>query len=155
MKPFFDPKAKVLFRVVDEDGQASTETLWAHKLSSDRYKIDNCPFFAFGVSLHDVVLAPKDPTDGIPTFQSVLSKSGNRTIRVLFDPPVKAGNSSDKILQGLVAMGCGYEGATSSYIALNIPSRVDLVAVRDYLASQNAQWEHADPTYEELYADDA
>jgi hypothetical protein len=27
--------------------------------------------------------------------------------------------------------------------------------VRDYLVAHNAQWEHCDPTYEELYASDA
>src|SRR5258706_8794060 len=152
MKPFFDPKAKVLFRVVGEDGQDDTETLWAHDLGGDRYKIDNCPFFAYGISLHDVVFAPKDSTDGIPAFNQVLSKSGNRPVRVAFDPPVQAGNSSDKVLQGLVAIGCSYEGANSSYVVVNIPSRVDLLAVRDYLVAEGAQWEHCDPTYEEVCA---
>ena len=155
MKPFIDPKAKVVFRVVGEDGKADVETLWAHDLGSDRYKIDNCPFFAYGVSLHDVVLAPKVPTDGRPTFERVLSKSGNRTVRVFFNAPVVTGNVSDRILRGLVAMGCGYEGANSSYVVVNIPSRVDLLAVRDYLIAQDAQWEHCDPTYEEVYAHDA
>jgi hypothetical protein len=155
MKPFIDPKAGVLFRVAGEDGQVDVETLWAHALGCDRYKLANCPFFAYGVSLHDIVLAPKNRKDGRATFQRVLSKSGNRTVRVVLNPPVRAGNPSDKVLQGLVAMGCGYEGANSSYVAINVPSRVDLLAVRDYLVAHNAQWEHCDPTYEELYASDA
>jgi Domain of unknown function (DUF4265) len=155
MNRSIDPKAKVLFRVRAEDGKTDVETLWAQALGSDRYRIDNSPFFACGVSLHDIVLAPADPAEGMPTFQQVLAKSGNRTVRVFFNPPVKAGNASDKILQGLVAMGCGYEGAYSAYTAINIPSGVDLVAVCDYLIAQDVQWEHCDPTYEELFGGDA
>jgi len=155
MKPFIDPKAKVFFRVVGEDGEVEGETLWAHDLGGDRYKVDNGPFFAYGVSLHDVVFAPKNPRDGIPTFQRVVSKSGNRTVRVLFDPPVKSGNASDKVLRGLVGMGCGYEGASARYVVVNVPSRVDLLAVHEYLVAQKAQWEHCDPTYDELYPSDA
>lgn len=145
-----DPKVKVAFRVTGEDGEVDVETLWAHDLGSDQYKIDNCPFFAYGVSLHDIVLAPVDAAESQPVFERIVSKSGNRTVRVFFDPPVKDGNSSDRTLQGLVALGCGYEGANPSYVAVNVPSSVDLLAVCDYLSAAEVQWEHCDPTYEEL-----
>lgn len=150
MNRFIDPKAKVLFRVPSEDGSAETETLWAQDLGNDRYRIDNCPFFAYGVSLHDIVLAPMDPGGRIPTFRKVLSKSGNRTVRVIFEAPVEAGNTSDAILQGLVSLGCSYEGGNRRYIAVNVPSRVRLTDVRDYLIGCDATWEHADPTHEEV-----
>jgi hypothetical protein len=150
MKRFFDPKAMVFFRVVGEDGKPAVESLWAHDVGSDRYRIDNCPFFAYGVSLHDIVLAPPDAKRRLPTFQRVLSKSGNRTIRVLLDPPVETGNASDKLLRALVAKGCGYEAADRSYVAVNVPARVDLLAVARYVSLQNVLWEHADPSDDEL-----
>jgi hypothetical protein len=150
-----EPTAKVLFRVPNEDGTVEVETLWAHDLGGDQYKLDNCPFYAYGVSLHDIVYAPHGPDEERATFQRVVSKSGNRTIRVTFDPPVVVGNESDKILQGLVALGCDYEGANPSYVVVNIPPSVALERIAEYLVKSKANWEHADPTYAELYPDDA
>jgi Domain of unknown function (DUF4265) len=97
------------------------------------------------VSLGDVIHAPFDPDEGFPTFREVLSKSGNRTVRVIFDPPVTSGNSSDAVLKGLPAMGCSYEGANAKNVAVNIPPLVDLSAVRGYLIEREVAWEHSDP----------
>ena len=149
------PSAKVVFRVPNEDGLYEVETLWAYDLGDDRYKIDNVPFYAYSVSLNDIVYAPLDPEDERPTFQKVLTKSGNRTVRVVFEPPVEPGNRSDEVLKGLVSLGCSQERANSKYVAINIPSTVDLNSVRDYLIKCDAQWEHADPTYDELFPADA
>jgi len=149
------PSSKVLFRVPDEDGGATVETLWAYSLGNDTYRLDNSPFYAYGVSWHDVVLAPFSAEENMATFQSVVEKSGNRTIRVLFDPPVAPGNASDLVLQGLVALGCSYEGARPKYISVNVPPTVDLKRIRSYLIGNDAQWEHADPTYEALFPDEA
>ncbi|MFC5576662.1 DUF4265 domain-containing protein [Lysobacter niabensis] len=149
-----DPTAKVLFRVPDDEGGATVETLWAIPLGDGRYKLDNSPFYAYGVSWQDIVLAPIDAQEGLPTFQSVLTKSGNRTVRVIFDPPIAPGNSSDQVLQGLVALGCSYEGANPRYMSVNIPPGVELQEVRSYLVQKDAQWEHADPTYESLFPDE-
>jgi hypothetical protein len=142
---------KVLFRVPSEDGSYEVETLWATHVGGDDYKLDNSPFFAYGVSWEDVVHAPVDPEEGRPIFQHVVSKSGNRTIRVVFDPPVEVGNESDRVLKELVALGCSYEGANSAYISINIPSGVALKKVLRYLIEQDVEWEHGDPTYESLF----
>jgi hypothetical protein len=150
MNRFMNPQAKVAFRVPDGDGTLETESLWAQDLGEDRYRIDNCPLFAYGVSLHDIVLAPR--ARGIPTFKRVLSKSGNRTIRVVFKESVEIASWSDRILQKLVSLGCGYEGANRIYIAVNVPSRVQLSVVCDYLTEQGLTWEHGDPTFEEVNA---
>jgi Domain of unknown function (DUF4265) len=149
------PNAKVLFRVTEPDGSANVETLWAYDLGGDRYRLDNSPFYAYGVSAEDTVLAPRDDVEGIPTFRSVVSKSGNRTVRIIFDPPVASGNESDSVLQGLIALGCDFEGANPRYVVVNVPPRVDLVAVVSYLVGREANWEHADPTYDEFHANDA
>jgi len=143
--------AKVLFRVPNEDGSAEVETLWADDLGNDQYKLDNCPFYAYGVSWEDVVYAPFDPVEGFPTFQSVVAKSGNRTVRVILDPPAAAGNESEKLLSDLLALGCGCERATQSYVVVNIPSSVDLAKVVVTLTNSGTAWEHADPTFEELH----
>ena len=143
--------AKVLFRVPNEDGTAEVETLWATSLGGDRYRLDNSPFYAYSVSWQDVVLAPWSEEEGFPAFERVLEKSGNRTVRVIFDPPVEAGNESDRILQGLVERGCSYEGASPSYVAIDIPRGVALEAIAAWLVDCGATWEYADPSYDELY----
>ena len=150
-----DPTAKVLFRVPDEDGGATVETLWAIPLSGDLYRLDNSPFFAYGVSWQDIVLAPYDPQEQMPTFQSVIERSGNRTVRVIFDLPLAPGNASDQILQGLAEIGCSFERANSGYVSVNIPPGVNLDRVRSYLIANDAQWEHADPTYDSLFPAEA
>jgi hypothetical protein len=149
------PTKKVLFRVVgNAAGDVTVETLWAFDLGGDCYRLDNSPFYAYSVSAGDVVLAPIDPSDGRPAFASVLEKCGNRTLRVIFDPPIQEGNASDAHLRKLVAMGCEYEGANRSYMAINLGPTVNFGAVCEYLSDHKLQWEHADPAYSELYHDE-
>jgi hypothetical protein len=143
--------AKVLFRVPEEDGSTRVETLWATNLGGDQYRIDNSAFFAYGVSWRDIVLAPFDSQEGLPTFQKVVSKSGHRTVRVIFEPPVEGGNISDELLKGLVSLGCTYEGANPGYLSIDIPPEVDLEIIRQHLIDNHATWEHADPSYDELF----
>jgi hypothetical protein len=38
---------------------------------------------------------------------------------------------------------------------VNIPPVVELAAVRDYLVENALTWEHADPSYSEIYPDEA
>jgi len=74
---------------------------------------------------------------------------------VILDPPIENGNESEKMLQDLVAIGCSYEGMNRKYVSVNIPPRVALESVRNYLIENDATWEHADPTYESLFPEDA
>ena len=99
--------------------------------------------------------APRAEEEGLPTFVRVVKKSGHRTVRVIFDPPVQDGNESDTLLQGLLKLGCTYEGANRGYMAIDLPPDVPLENVRQFLIEQGAQWEHADPSYAELYPNEA
>ena len=149
------PTKKVIFRVEGDEGQVNVETLWAFDLGNDRYRLDNTPFYAYSVSLGDVVRATTDENGGFPTFRAVLKKSGNRTVRVFFDDPVDPGSASERLLNELVDLGCEYEGANKRYVAITIPPRVQLAAVRDFLVENALTWEHADPSYTELYPNEA
>jgi hypothetical protein len=155
MTDMMRPNAKVLFRVPNEDGTVEVETLWATRLGGDKYRLDNSPFYAYGVSWKDVVLAPLSEEEQLPTFQSIVAKSGNRTVRVIFDPPIEDGNESDEILKGLASLGCDYEGANRKYVSVNIPPNASLDEVREYLIEKEATWEHADPTYDSLFPEHA
>jgi hypothetical protein len=151
MSDVFESKEKIVFRVPEEVGSANVETLWATALGNDEYRLDNSPFYAYSVSWEDIIYAPYNKTEERHTFQRVIKKSGNRTIRIIFETPAENGNSSDRILQRLVVMGCTYEGANPNYLSINIPAKLDLNIVCRYLIAEKVQWEHADPSHSELY----
>jgi hypothetical protein len=127
-----------------------SETLWASPLGGDLYRLDNSPFFAYGVSWQDIIEAHAAP-DGLLEFVRCVRKSGNRTLRAFFetfranDPPAQA------ILGGLNALGCTYEGMQPRLISINVPPEVDLERVVEFLGPQpGIQWEYADPTYDQV-----
>lgn len=150
-----DEMTKIVIRVEDRDGSVNVETPWATKVGEDLYRLENSPFYAYSVSWQDVVRAPYSDEEQRPTFVETVEKSGHRTVRIIFDPPVEDGNDSDKRLKEIVALGCSYEGANTSYVCVDIPPDVDFLAVRDYLVRHEVNFEHADPSYEELFGPDA
>ena len=105
-----EPTAKVMIRTVDDSGEIDVETLWAIDLGEDVYELADSSFYAYSVLWEDKVYAPYDEDEKFPVLERVVEKSGNRPVRVIFDPPVEGGNDSDIVLQGLVALGCSYEG---------------------------------------------
>ena len=143
--------AKVLFRVESDDGTCQVETLWACRLGNDQYRLDNSPFYAYSVSWNDIVLAPHSQDEGLPTYTRTVRKSGHRTVRIMFDEPAEPGSESDLVLQDLIALGCTYEGAYGTLISVDVPPNAKLDDVRDYLVRRGVTWEHADPTYEEIF----
>jgi hypothetical protein len=140
------PMVKIAFRESD-----NVETLWATPIGRHRYRLENSPFFAYGVSWLDVVEARSPSKGEIPTFIRVAKKSGHRTIRIIFKPGVNKSRKAMAILENLVEMGCSYEGANPAYIVVDIPPKIDLSAVCEYVTSTGRTWEHADPRYEELH----
>ncbi|XOV83664.1 MAG: DUF4265 domain-containing protein [bacterium] len=145
------PDSKVVFRIVQDDGSVDVETPWATSLGDDLYRLENSPFYAYGVSWLDIVRAPIDPDEERPVFSAVVEKSGHSTVRVIFDPPAQDGNESQAVLDQLVELGASFEGASPSYMAIDIPPGVELSEICDTLTNKNIQWEHVDPTYEEIY----
>src|SRR4051794_37589642 len=81
------------------------ENLWAEVLGSDRFRIDNVPFYAYGVSLGDVVRA--DEIDGRLVFRDVVARSGHSTYRVLVKDRAGADSAGFQSLwRGLGDLGC-------------------------------------------------
>src|SRR5512138_3715480 len=85
------PEALVRIRVpLDAGGGAAPadDWLWAEPLGSGRFRVESCPFFAYGVSRDDVVVAEPPPGDEAPRLEDVVEKSGHRTLRAALDPAV-------------------------------------------------------------------
>lgn len=61
------------------------ESMWATPLGNDLYRIENVPFFAYGLNFLDIVLAKSESEDLIPEICSVVTPSGHRTYRIMFD----------------------------------------------------------------------
>ena len=142
-----DPLVKV--QLTGPDGEI--ETVWARPLGADRFELDNTPLYAYGLSWRDVIEARRQTAEGFPEFVRVTRKSGHRTIRVILNPPANVSPESQAVLDRLREWGCAYEGANFRFIGVDIPPAVDLMAVRQFLIETGHQWEHADPTYHELF----
>lgn len=131
-----------------ERGEA--ETVWATETAPGRYRLDNGPFFAYGVSWKDEVEAhPAD--DGVLECVRVVSKSGNRTLRVIFNAYTSNDDRAKNILRGLRDLGCSYEGMQPRLVSVNVPPEANLNSVTSFLTGlPELQWEYGDPTYEQV-----
>lgn len=141
---FKDGLVKVIIRTGDK-----VETLWAEPLGRGLFRLDNSPFFAYGVSWLDVVRAKPTPdAPGFYDYVKVVRSSGHRMIRLTVRDGQK--RVSLALLKKLTSMGCTYEGMSPAYITVDIPPRVKFDPVIAMLSKTNAVWEHANPTYEQL-----
>src|SRR5512133_2944654 len=77
----------------------SDDWLWAEPLGSARYRIESCPFFAYGISRDDVVWASDGAGEEAPRLEDVIEKSGRRTLRIALDPSVEV---QDAAIQALL-----------------------------------------------------
>lgn len=138
--------AKVKF--VDGD---DIETLWAVALGNNLFRLDNSPFYAYDVSWQDIIEATKEAED-FYEFVRVVEKSGNRTVRIIFQNFSGNDEKGKQILSDIKNLGCSYEGANSKLISITIPSTVNFESVVNYLSEQNdLNCEYADPSYEKLF----
>jgi hypothetical protein len=143
------PTDENVVKVLLQEGEY-VETLWAERVGPDLYRLDNYPWYAYGVSWKDIVEAHPD-ADGMLVMSRVAEKSGHRTIRVIFKEKVADATADQLILDGAVALGASYEGSNDRYLAIDIPPGIDLMRICRYFTEHGVEWEHADPTYESLY----
>jgi hypothetical protein len=141
------PTKKVHFPIArDGDGfpPVDEETLWASKLPSGLYKLDNIPFFAKGVSCSDEVEA--DLVDGRLWFNSVAKRGGHSTIRIA----VNDVGEVPSVREDLRRLGCATElSHLPRLVAVDIPGDVGRDQLdrflREGLASDRFDYEDADP----------
>lgn len=115
--------------LVEQNGQEFYERLHAQPLGADLYCLDNSPFYAYGVSFGDVVLAPCQ--GGVPTYRRTVNRRGHSTYRVRLN----VGCGHDAFLTrwtDLAELGCTFEGsdaAASRVYSIDVPPGVDVHAV--------------------------
>ena len=72
---------KIFFELDDDaHNEVGTESLWAQAQSNNLFKIDNIPFYVYGVSSDDLVEI--NVRDNNLFFSKVVQRSGHSTLRV-------------------------------------------------------------------------
>jgi hypothetical protein len=108
------------------------ESLWAAPLGDDLYRIENVPFFAYGLNFLDVVLATADSEELKPEIRKVVNPSGHRTYRILFKKET-AREEQEAMLAMLEKYNASFERADGSHVAVDIKPNGDYNAIFDQL----------------------
>ena len=121
--------ARIAFELEqDEDGYppVSVETLWATPTPEGFWRIDNIPFFVYGIAPFDIIEAHGDPL----TFERVVQRGGHATLRVMLSKSADAA----RLRAALNELGCASEAShLSILIAVDVPPAVQVEDVRAFL----------------------
>ena len=107
----------------------ATERLWAEPLGNDRFRIRNTPFYVFGVSNDDVVLAADVERQTV--FSRVVLRSGHSTYRLRLEAHDLSASSFVQGWTPLQELGCSYE--EGPVLAVDVPPAADIYAVYELL----------------------
>ncbi len=147
-------EALIRIRIPLEEGAGAAgpaeDWLWAEPLGSGRFRIESCPFFAYGVSRDDVVSAVEAAGEDAPWLEAVVDKGGHRTLRLALDPAVELADASVQgLLERLLELGCTHEALRPKLVAVDVPAEVDVAVVAALLQALVGDrlllWEWADP----------
>lgn len=119
--------SKILLTFKDDEGTYQTESVWATK-QGEYYRIDNIPFLASNIGLHDIVSVEEE--DGALYFDELVKASNHSTIQmIIFDEGEVA-----LIGKELENIGCTWEGShLKNLIAIDVPKEVPYIIVKEYL----------------------
>ena len=116
---------KVTFELEPSDWHHhATESIWAVFLGDDKYRVQNVPFHAYGVSYDDVVTA-KPNEQGQLIVQGVDQRGGHSTYRVILNPGT-TNEEFETAWERLGSLGNTYERATDRLIAIDVPPETDI-----------------------------
>jgi hypothetical protein len=144
-KEQFSPLKSVLYIIVSNEGLVKVhislpnhwmiggESLWAEPIGENTYRLENVPFFAYGLNFRDEVKALPDKDD-ILEIGEVIQRSGNKTIRIMFDKSLDKEGQQDYI-DAIRALDCSVERWDKTMLAINIRKSADFNQVYDYLDS--------------------
>jgi hypothetical protein len=124
--------------------------LWAEPLGAGRYRIESCPFFAYGISRDDVVRATDGGGEEAPRLEDVVEKGGHRTVRLALDAKMNSGDPAVQgLLERLLELGCTHEVLRPKLVAVDLPGEVEVTVVAELLQrladDGTLLWEWADP----------
>jgi hypothetical protein len=127
------PLVKVLVEYVDA-GIEKTERFWAKPLGGDLYEVRNTPWYLYGLNWGDTVRCAELSTDEVPRVIDVVSRSGHKTLRVIFNHDRLTPERQDELLATLSEMHAHHERANPDLLAIDVEPQADYQAVFDFLA---------------------
>lgn len=110
---------KIVFGLPADSGY-EVESLWGVPMESGGYLIDNIPWYVNEVALGDVVGAAQGDDGRLYFTGEVLSRSGNRTIRLRLAE--ESMRHSASIQEALERLGAESEVDPSDLMAVNAPA---------------------------------
>lgn len=108
------------------------EAFWATPLGNDLFRLENVPFYAYGLNFHDVVKATSDSEELIPEIRELVELSGHRTFRVFFGKNINR-QKQEEVLDSMRDLTISYERANGAYLSLDMQPSGDYQAVFDRL----------------------
>ena len=125
-------RTKVVFDLEPGEVPYQTERVWAERLSDNRFRILNSPFFVFGISFEDEVEA--EPYGDVFKFVRVLRRSGHSTYRVIFqNQNTIDGSEFRERWVPFRKAGCKFESANPRYIAIDMPPSANVTELYELL----------------------
>lgn len=134
-----DNLVKVFFERKEGDDYNS-ESMWAEGLNRDTFRLDNVPFFIYGISCNDIFDTYLKEDNFF--FKSIVKRGGHSTLRIFF---FKQNEEEQQIfIQKIHDLGGAVERSSKTYIAIDIPSGVDISQVIDLCKSgeEKGLWEY-------------
>ncbi len=110
----------------------ATESVFVEGLGQDRYRLQNSPFFATGLSYRDIVIARKRGPQLV--FEKLLFIGGHSTYRI-----IRSENADQRDFRAywtpLQDLGCTYDQGNFGYMlyAVDIPPDTDIEPARALL----------------------
>lgn len=88
-------RTKIIFDLERGETPYETERVWAERISDNRFRILNSPFFVFGISFEDEVEG--EPYGNMFKFVRVVQRSGRSTYRIILqnETQLREPNSSN------------------------------------------------------------
>jgi hypothetical protein len=94
------------------------ESMWAEPLGNNIYRLENVPFFSYSLNFKDDVQAFEND-NGILEMENVIARSGNRTLRVIFDKSMDR-NKQDIYIEKIRYLDCSLERWDETYLTVNV-----------------------------------
>ena len=120
----------------DEDDYPPVEweELWAVSLGDGKYRIDNVPFYALGISSGDSVVAVSRDEKLVVT--EVVGTDGHSTLRIV----VHDKSMTERIRDELKSAGCATElSNVPGFFSVDVPPHVDYSAISKLLSIYEEQ----------------
>jgi len=139
-------KVKIFFEINNDVDKPKSESIWAEDNGLGNFRIDNIPFFTYGISYNDIIFAELD-RDNLLFFKKVIKRGGHSTLRLFFTNKLSEQEKQSEIKK-LNKIGAVVERATESLFAIDVSPDTNLKSVISLLKEGEQRGEYE---YEEGY----